>query len=71
MGLTSNVYHLVAVAIPISFQLTLHHTEIFQDIFKVTSVNWYECITMILLTLVPVTAIEIRKWMKQKANRIN
>lgn len=71
MGLTSNIYHLVAVAIPISFQLALHHTELFQDIFKVTSVNWYECVIMILLTLVPVTAIEIRKWMKQKANRIN
>lgn len=71
MGLTSNMYHLVAVAIPISFQLTLHHTELFQDIFKVTSVNWYECAAMIFLTLVPVTAIEIRKWMKQKAHRTN
>lgn len=69
MGLTSNMYHLVAVAIPISFQLTLHHTELFQDIFKVTSVSWYECIVMGLLTLVPVIAIEIRKWMKQKAHR--
>lgn len=71
MGLTSNMYHLVAVAIPISFQLTLHHTELFQDIFKVTSVSWYECIVMGLLTLIPVTAIEIRKWMKQKALETN
>lgn len=71
MGLTSNRYHLVAVAIPISFQLTLHHTELFQDIFKVTSVSWYECIVMGLLTLIPVTAIEIRKWMKQKAHETN
>ncbi len=71
MGFTSNMYHLVAVAIPISFQLTLHHTELFQDIFKVTSVSWYECIVMGLLTLVPVIAIEIRKWIKQKTHGTN
>ncbi len=66
IGFTSNLYHVVAVAIPISFQLALHHTEMFREIFKVTPINWYECVEMGLLTLVPVTAIEIRKWIKQK-----
>lgn len=66
MGLTSNVYHLVAVAIPIVFQLWLHHSPLFQKVFKVGSVEWSECFLMIAMTLIPVSAIEIKKWLEQK-----
>jgi Ca2+-transporting ATPase len=66
MGLTSNIYHLVAVAIPITFQIVLHHTELFRDLFKVKEISWTECFVMFSLTLIPVTAIEVRKWLKQK-----
>lgn len=65
MGLTSNVYHLVAVAVPISFQVLLHHTEFFRDLFKVREISWTECFVMFSLTLIPVTFIEVRKWTKQ------
>jgi Ca2+-transporting ATPase len=66
MGLRSNIYHLVAVTIPITFQFSLHHTETFQGIFKVQSVNWSECLPLVALTFVPVLAIETRKWIRQK-----
>jgi Ca2+-transporting ATPase len=66
MGLTSNIYHLVAVTIPISFQILLHHTEVFRDLFKVKEISWTECFVMFSLTLIPVTFIEIRKCIKQK-----
>jgi P-type Ca2+ transporter type 2C len=66
LGFASNLYHVLAVAVPVSFQLTLHHTELFQDIFKVIPISWYDCVIMGLLTLVPVTLVEMRKWLKQK-----
>jgi P-type Ca2+ transporter type 2C len=61
MGLFSNVYHLVAVAIPIGFQLVLHHTTFFQEVFKVQAVSWHECLILAGLTLIPVTAVELKK----------
>jgi Ca2+-transporting ATPase len=66
MGLSSNLYHLAAVSIPISFQIMLHHTEIFQDIFKVKEISWAECFVMFTLTLIPVTIIEFKKLMHQR-----
>lgn len=66
MGMASNVYHLVAVSIPIAFQILLHHTELFQNLFKVKGLHWGECLIMVAITLIPVTAIEVRKWLKQK-----
>lgn len=71
MGLTSNLYHLMAVAIPAAFQISLHHTDFFRDVFKVQPLNLTECLVLILLTLVPVTILELRKWMRQKAHRTN
>lgn len=66
MGLTSNIYHLVAVAIPIGFQISLHHTHYFQDVFKVGHLGWNECFTLMLLTLIPVTILEVKKLIKQR-----
>lgn len=66
MGLRSNLYHLAAVAIPITFQFSLHHTETFQGIFKVHSVGWAECLPLVALTLVPALLLEARKWLRQK-----
>ncbi|TAL31856.1 MAG: cation-translocating P-type ATPase [Alphaproteobacteria bacterium] len=66
MGFSSNLYHLVAVSIPVAFQISLHHFEIFQGIFKVDSIHWGECTFLLALTLIPVTVIEVRKWMKHQ-----
>jgi len=68
MGLTSNLYHLAAVAIPVAFQITLHHSDIFNEIFKVKPISSAECFSLIALTLIPVTAVEIRKWLKHRTN---
>jgi len=66
MGPLSNLYHLVAVAIPITFQLALHHTGWFDEVFGVKMISWTECFVMLGLTLIPVTAIELRKVIRQK-----
>ncbi|MBI5450694.1 MAG: cation-translocating P-type ATPase [Gammaproteobacteria bacterium] len=68
MGPASNLFHLAAVAIPVTFQIMLHHTGSFDDVFKVKAISLEECLILISLTLVPVTAVEIRKWLKQKIN---
>ncbi|OQW47468.1 MAG: hypothetical protein A4S09_15210 [Proteobacteria bacterium SG_bin7] len=61
LGFSSNVYHLLAVGFPITFQMMLHHTEFFRNLFKVNEISWGECLVMFLLTLIPVTAVEVRK----------
>ncbi|MBY0516899.1 MAG: cation-translocating P-type ATPase [Bacteriovoracaceae bacterium] len=68
MGVTSNVYHLIAVAIPISFQIFLHHSGYFLEVFKVTHLDWTSCLFMIGITLVPVSFLEMKKIFKKKAN---
>jgi Ca2+-transporting ATPase len=67
MGITSNIYHLVAISIPLGFQLFLHHTDYFSKIFKVKQLSWTVCIVMIGLTLIPVSLVEIRKLIKQRS----
>ncbi|MBI2707338.1 MAG: cation-translocating P-type ATPase [Proteobacteria bacterium] len=65
MGLTSNLFHLIAVAIPIAFQIFLHHFDLFRAVFKVEMIDWRDCLTLIVLTLIPVTIIELKKWFVQ------
>lgn len=65
MGAFSNVYHLIAVAVPLLFQIWLHHSDTFQDVFKVKHLEWWDCLIMIAVTLIPVTFLEVRKLIKQ------
>ncbi|MCC7403872.1 MAG: cation-translocating P-type ATPase [Bdellovibrionales bacterium] len=64
LGLFSNLYHVAAVVIPMMFQISLHHFAAFQGIFKVTYIGWLECLVFLLLTLVPVSVLEIRKFIR-------
>ncbi len=68
LGLFSNMYHIVAVMIPLVFQISLHHIPIFQSVFKVQTIGWTECAVFFLLTLLPVSALEIRKIMKARVD---
>lgn len=61
MKWSSNIYLLLAVSVPIIFQINLHHTVFFNNLFKVKEISWSECLVMLLLTLIPATIIEIRK----------
>lgn len=66
LGARSNLYHLVVGIIPVAFQLFLHHHPLFQSLFNVKSLGWNECGALLLLTLVPVTAVELKKLFKGK-----
>lgn len=61
LGPRSNMAHLLAVAFPVIFQFSLHHSTTFNNLFRVTAISWTECLGLLALTLVPVTLLEIRK----------
>ena len=67
LGPASNLYHVGAVSVPIVFQLLLHHTTWFEEVFKVRTISWTECLVMLGLTLVPVSLLEIRKYFRYGA----
>jgi len=69
MGFFSNIYHLIAVAIPVFFQIVLHHSSIFQEVFKVKPIGMMECLILFILPLIPVTAIELRKVVRQNLKK--
>lgn len=66
MGMTSNIYHLIAVLIPLVFQILIHHSDLFLKVFKVNRLSWTDCFIMMGLTLIPVTLVEIRKLVRQR-----
>ncbi len=61
LGPRSNLAHVAAVAFPVLFQFSLHHSSTFNNLFKVTVISWTECLALLALTLVPVTLLEVRK----------
>lgn len=69
LGLQSNMYHIAAVMVPMLFQISLHHFPVFQSVFKVTSISWGECLLFLFMTLIPVTAVEVRKLIKGRRRR--
>lgn len=70
MGATSNIYHLFSVLIPAVFQVWLHHSNYFLEVFKVMPVSWIECFVLLGLTLIPVTLVELRKIQRQRKKRL-
>ena len=66
LGIFSNVYHLVAVGIPIVFQIFLLEVDTFGRFFKIQTISWTDDFLLLALTLVPTTILEIRKWSKTK-----
>lgn len=70
MGLTSNLYLLAAVGIPITFQILMHHSDWFLTFFKVQMIDWINCLSLVALTLIPVTIIEFKKWIMQSKHDV-
>lgn len=67
MGVFSNIYHLIAVLLPLIFQVWLHHSGYFLKVFKVIPISWTECFILLSLTLIPVTLVELRKIHRQRS----
>lgn len=65
-GILTNKYHLLAVAIPLIIQVWINHSPGMLDFFKVQPLSWTQTGLIILLTLIPVTLIEVTKIYLQK-----
>jgi Ca2+-transporting ATPase len=61
-----NPWHLASVAIPIGIQLSIQHTELYQRLFKVHGLSFRENIVLFLISLLPVTVVEISKFWRRK-----
>lgn len=61
-----NYYHLVSVLFPISLQLIIDESEIYQKIFKIKELDSIENVFIIFLALIPVAVIEFYKIWRRK-----
>ena len=61
-----NPWHIASVLIPLGLQFGLQHTENFQKFFRVRSLNFNEILVVLLLSLIPVTMLELYKLIKKK-----
>ncbi|MBI3854888.1 MAG: cation-translocating P-type ATPase [Planctomycetes bacterium] len=66
MGVRSNLFQLFAALIPVAFQMILHHSSVFNGVFKTRPLGWMECISFFGLALIPVTLIEVWKLVRRK-----
>ncbi len=61
-----NPIHLMSVVIPVLLQLSIQYTEIYQKLFKVRSVSLIENAVLVLISMIPVTCVELYKLFKRK-----
>lgn len=64
-----NPIHLVSVVVPIGLQITLESNEYFLSMLKITSITFEEHAILILVSLIPVTVVEIYKILSSGHNR--
>ena len=61
-----NPGHLASVFIPLGLQFGLQYTESFQKLFRVRALSFSEILVILLLSLIPVTAVELYKILRKK-----
>ena len=61
-----NPWHLASVFIPLALQFGLQYTESFQRLFRVRALTFSEILVILLLSLIPVTLVEMYKIIKKK-----
>lgn len=62
-----NPWHLASVLIPLGLQFGLQYTESFQKLFRVRTLSLVESGIIILLSLIPLTMVELLKMIKRKS----
>lgn len=64
-----NLVHLLSVVIPVLLQLGVQYTEIYQRLFKVRSVSMIENAVLVLISMIPVTFVELYKLFKKNKSQ--
>ncbi|MGR8980295.1 MAG: cation-translocating P-type ATPase, partial [Gammaproteobacteria bacterium] len=61
MGLLSNLWLFLIIAVSFSLQLAIHHVPTLQTLFSIEPLSWKQCIAWMGIGFIPLTALEIRK----------
>jgi Ca2+-transporting ATPase len=70
VGLFSNLYLIGAIISTVILQYMVVEIPWLQPIFKTASLNWQEWLLVTLLSLTPILAVELRKWLFPSAARL-
>lgn len=65
MGLTSNLRLLAVVTITFAIQIASHHSTFLANLFQTTPLSAAECVTLVLLSAVPLLVLEARKLLRK------
>jgi Ca2+-transporting ATPase len=60
-----NVSHLMAVLIPLVFQLGMQQSEFFLSVFKIKSLSLQQNAVLIVLAIIPLILLELKKLLKR------
>lgn len=61
-----NLWHLASVIVPIVLQMSIQHTETYQRLFKVHGLPLRENIILFLISILPVTIVELSKLWRRR-----
>jgi Ca2+-transporting ATPase len=70
VGLFSNIRLFLVVSISFTLQILIHHTPILQEIFGIGEVSWRECVSWVLLGMVPLMILEVQKMLRKAPNAV-
>ncbi len=61
-----NKFHVISVMIPIALQITLENWSVFTEMFEISPIGFRHHFFLMLLSVIPVSLIEIRKLLKMR-----
>lgn len=64
--LKANFYHILSIIAPLALQLILENLPLFQKLFGISPISFREHIFLIVLGLVPVSLVEMNKFLRQQ-----
>ncbi len=68
VGFFSNLRLLFIVSISFSLQVLIHHIPLLRELFGIEPVSFNQCLSWILLGMLPLLVIEGRKWLRKAPN---
>ncbi|KTD10837.1 cation efflux transporter [Legionella gratiana] len=68
VGLFSNLRLFFIVSISFSLQIAIHHVPILRELFGIGPVSFTQCLSWVLLGMLPLLVIEGRKWLRKAPN---
>lgn len=67
VGLLTNLNLLLVVGISMILQLVTHHSALLSRFFKTALVPWHDCLWLLLVSLIPLVALELTKLGKHRS----